>query len=186
MRSCRRVQVAWGIPVTSLKRTWPIQALCLPSPLSTIPQCGILKASERGVKKGPKLQFLTLAFRGHTVALCLVAKAGRGPTWVGFSSVMSQEAPIALAPFCKAAQLNHANPSVYGYWLPCDLGTIRWYFSSYFGLLRDGQSSGTWKLIPKQVKPGFTTYQPQLNNFRAQVKLKKQQKTEQKTIKPTI
>ena len=27
----------------------------------------------------------------------------------------------------------------------------------------------------KQVKPGFTTYQPQLNNFRALIKLKKQQ-----------
>ena len=30
--------------------------------------------------------------------------------WVGFSSVVSQEAPIPLAPCSEAAQPNHANP----------------------------------------------------------------------------
>ena len=44
------------------------------------------------------------------MALCLVGKAGRGLIWVGFSSVVSQEAPIPLAPCSEAAQPNHANP----------------------------------------------------------------------------
>ena len=46
------------------------------------------------------------------MALCLVGKAGRGRIWEGFSSVMSQKAPIPLAPCSEAAQPNHGNPSV--------------------------------------------------------------------------
>ena len=45
------------------------------------------------------------------MALCLVGKAGRGLIWVGFSSVMSQQTPIPLAPCSEAAQPNHANPN---------------------------------------------------------------------------
>ena len=45
------------------------------------------------------------------MALCLVGKVGRGLIWVGFSPVMSQEAPIPLAPCSKVTQSNHANPT---------------------------------------------------------------------------
>ena len=45
------------------------------------------------------------------MALCLVGKAGRGLIWAGFPPVMSQEAPIPLAPCSEAAQSNHANPT---------------------------------------------------------------------------
>ena len=49
------------------------------------------------------------------MALCLEGKAAKGQIWVGFSSVISQETPIPLAPCSEAAQPNHGNPSACGY-----------------------------------------------------------------------
>ena len=45
------------------------------------------------------------------MALCLVGKAGKGRIWAGFLPVISQEAPIPLAPCSQAAQSNRANPT---------------------------------------------------------------------------
>ena len=47
------------------------------------------------------------------MALCLEGKAAKGQIWVGFSSVISQETPIPLAPCSEAAQPNHGNPSMH-------------------------------------------------------------------------
>ena len=40
-------------------------------------------------------------------------------------------------------------------------------------------------LSKEQVKPGFTTYQPQLNNFRALSEIEETTTKNKKTIKPT-
>ena len=45
------------------------------------------------------------------MALCLVGKAGTWLIWAWVKPVMSQEAPIPLAPCSKAAQSNHTNPN---------------------------------------------------------------------------